>query len=127
MATISADEVRIPRRIREAVARHERVVVLNRERPVLALVHPDDLPAPRGRRRGRPVREIAAALAGSPTPDPEFGNDMDAVLDSVLADASLIVLSERYGTDRVLTLDHRHFDVLRTLAGDWFVVVPEHR
>lgn len=41
-----------------------------------------------------------------------------------LADASLVVLSDRYKTDRLLTLDHRHFRVLRTLAGKPFTVLP---
>jgi hypothetical protein len=83
MATINADEVRIPRRVRDAVTRHEQVVVLNRERPVLAIVHPDDLPHSGFKRRGRAVREIAALLAGAPEPDPDFAKDMDAVLNSV--------------------------------------------
>ena len=34
-------------------------------------------------RRGRAVREIAALLAGTPAPDPDFAKDMGAVLDSV--------------------------------------------
>src|SRR5580692_7643257 len=34
MTTIRAEDVRIPRHAREAVARHELVVVANRERPV---------------------------------------------------------------------------------------------
>ncbi len=42
MTTIKAEEVRIPRRAREAVARHEQVVVVNRERPAYVIVHPDD-------------------------------------------------------------------------------------
>jgi len=83
MATINADEVRIPRRVREAVTRHEQVVVLNRERPVLALVHPDDVPQSGARRRGRPAGEIASLLSGVPAPDPDFATDMDAVLRSV--------------------------------------------
>jgi hypothetical protein len=83
MATINADEVRIPRSVRDAVTRHEQVVVLNRERPVLAIVHPDDLPQSGTRRRGRAVREIASLLAGAPAPDPDFAKDMDAVLGSV--------------------------------------------
>ncbi len=83
MATINADEVRIPRSVREAVTRHEQVVVLNRERPVLAIVHPDDLARSGTRRRGRAVREIASLLANAPAPDPEFAKDMDAVLGSV--------------------------------------------
>lgn len=83
MASIKADEVRIPRRVREAVSRHEPVVVLNRERPVLAIVHPDEVMEGGTVRRGRPVREIAAGLAGAPAPDPDFVKDMDAVLGSV--------------------------------------------
>lgn len=83
MATINADQVRIPRSVRDAVTRHEQVVVLNRERPVLAIVHPDDLPQSGTRRRGRAVREIALLLASAPTPDPDFAKDMGAVLNSV--------------------------------------------
>ena len=41
-----------------------------------------------------------------------------------VADASLVVLAERYQTDRLLTLDHRHFRVLRTLAGGPFTLLP---
>lgn len=41
-----------------------------------------------------------------------------------IADASLVVLAERHHTRSVLTLDHRHFDVLRPLAGGSFAVVP---
>lgn len=41
-----------------------------------------------------------------------------------LADASLVVLANRHGTDRVLTFDQRHFRVLRTLSGDPFTVLP---
>jgi uncharacterized protein len=42
-----------------------------------------------------------------------------------LADASLIVLAARYKTDRLLTLDHRHFQVLRTRAGGSFTLLPQ--
>lgn len=41
-----------------------------------------------------------------------------------LTDASLVVLADRYRTNRILTLDHRHFGVLRTAAGDPFVLLP---
>jgi predicted nucleic acid-binding protein len=41
-----------------------------------------------------------------------------------LADASLVILAQRYRTDRVLTLDHRHFRVLRTLTGKPFTLLP---
>ena len=84
MTTLRSDEVRIPREAREAVARHEKVIVLNWERPVFAIVHPDDLGVAAVKRRpGRLVREIAADLAGVPAPDPFFAEDMDAVLQSV--------------------------------------------
>jgi hypothetical protein len=83
MATVRADEVRIPRRVREAVGRHEQVVVLNRERPVLAIIHPDDLVRWGAKSHGRSIREIASELAGAPRPDPDFAADMEAVLRSV--------------------------------------------
>ena len=41
-----------------------------------------------------------------------------------LADASIVVLAHRYRTDRVLTLDTRHFRVLRTMRGPAFTVLP---
>ena len=41
-----------------------------------------------------------------------------------LADASIVVLAGRYGTDRVLTLDERHFRTLRTPAGKPFTILP---
>lgn len=79
VSRIQSDEVRIPRHAREAVARHETVLVLNRERPVLALVHPDDI-GPSSHRHGRPVSAVAADLATLPEPDPEFASDMSEVL-----------------------------------------------
>ncbi len=42
-----------------------------------------------------------------------------------LADASIVVLAHRYRTDRVLTLDTRHFRVLRTIRGRPFTILPE--
>jgi predicted nucleic acid-binding protein len=41
-----------------------------------------------------------------------------------VTDASIVVLADRYHTRTVLTLDHRHFDVLRPLSGGRFNVVP---
>jgi uncharacterized protein len=41
-----------------------------------------------------------------------------------LADASLVVLAAQYRTRRVLTLDRRHFMVLRSLAGEPFTLLP---
>ena len=40
------------------------------------------------------------------------------------ADASIVVLADRYGIDRVLTLDERHFRALRTLDGRPFTLLP---
>jgi hypothetical protein len=41
-----------------------------------------------------------------------------------VADASLVVLADRYRTDRLLTLDRRHFHVVRTTAGKSFKLLP---
>jgi hypothetical protein len=83
MATIKAGEVRIPRRAREAVANHEEVVVLNRERAAFVILHPDDHGRAAGAERGRPLRDALDTLAQAPPPDAGFGADMEAVLDSV--------------------------------------------
>jgi predicted nucleic acid-binding protein len=42
-----------------------------------------------------------------------------------VCDASLVFLADRYRTARVLTLDLRHFQVLRTLSGHPFQLIPE--
>jgi hypothetical protein len=81
MTTVRAEDVRIPRHAREAVARHEPVVVENRERPVFVIVHPDDSPGTAGpARRGRPLSEALAILAAAALPDPGFAEDMEAVI-----------------------------------------------
>ncbi|CAN5744137.1 type II toxin-antitoxin system toxin ribonuclease C26 [soil metagenome] len=41
-----------------------------------------------------------------------------------IADASLVVLAERLNTRRILTLDHRHFDVVRPRRGGRFSLLP---
>ncbi len=41
-----------------------------------------------------------------------------------VADASLVVLAAQYHTDRILTLDRRHFGALRTLGGGAFTILP---
>lgn len=41
-----------------------------------------------------------------------------------LADASLLVLASRHRTKSILTLDHRHFSVLRPLEGGRFRLLP---
>ncbi|MDA8330210.1 MAG: PIN domain-containing protein [Candidatus Dormibacteraeota bacterium] len=42
-----------------------------------------------------------------------------------VADASLVILAHRYRTDRLLTLDRRHFRVIRSTAGRPFTILPE--
>ena len=41
-----------------------------------------------------------------------------------IADASLVVLAQRFNTRTILTLDHRHLNVLKPLQGKRFVLVP---
>ena len=41
-----------------------------------------------------------------------------------LADASLAVLAQRYRTRTILTLDRKHFSVMRPLDGGVFAIVP---
>ena len=41
-----------------------------------------------------------------------------------VADASLVVLASRHRTDRLLTLDRRHFRVVRTTSGKPFTLLP---
>lgn len=41
-----------------------------------------------------------------------------------LADATVVVLAARMGTDRILTLDERHFRAIRPLQGGAFTVLP---
>jgi uncharacterized protein len=47
-----------------------------------------------------------------------------ADLDIGLADASLVVLAHRYGIRDILTLDERHFRVLRAANGHPFRILP---
>ncbi|MGH9301613.1 MAG: PIN domain-containing protein [Acidimicrobiales bacterium] len=42
-----------------------------------------------------------------------------------VADASLVILANRYRTDRLLTLDQRHFRVVKTMTGKPFTVLPD--
>jgi predicted nucleic acid-binding protein len=44
-----------------------------------------------------------------------------------LTDASIVVLAERHQTKEILTLDHRHFGVLRPLGGGRFKLLPQLR
>jgi predicted nucleic acid-binding protein len=41
-----------------------------------------------------------------------------------LADASIVVLADRYRTTRLLTFDERHFRAVRPLSGPAFTLLP---
>ncbi|MGH9186674.1 MAG: PIN domain-containing protein [Acidimicrobiales bacterium] len=41
-----------------------------------------------------------------------------------VADASIVVLADQFGTRRILTLDRRHFDVVRPVRGGRFRCLP---
>jgi hypothetical protein len=45
-------------------------------------------------------------------------------LDLGLADASVVAVAERVGTDRILTVDHRDFRVVRSARGRPFHLLP---
>jgi predicted nucleic acid-binding protein len=66
-----------------------------------------------------------------PSVDPSDLQEVCSVIDRYpdqdigVADASLVVLAHRYRTDRLLTLDHRHFRVIRTDAGRPFTILPD--
>jgi hypothetical protein len=83
MTTINAGDIRLPRRVRESIAQHEEVVVINRERPAYVIVHPDDHGRTEVSRRGRRLREALSMLASAAPPDPTFADDMAAVLGDV--------------------------------------------
>ena len=42
-----------------------------------------------------------------------------------VTDASLVILADRHGTDRILTLDRRHFHAVRAGGGAAFTVLPD--
>lgn len=44
-----------------------------------------------------------------------------------VADASNVVLADQHHTTTIVTLDRRHFDVLRPIAGGRFTVLPDVR
>lgn len=47
-----------------------------------------------------------------------------ADLDVGLADLSVVIMADRYGTDRVMTFDERHFRPLRSLSGKPLTLLP---
>ena len=73
------------------------------------------------------LRELAGGAYELATMGPEDLAAASEVVDryrDLGADASLAVLAERYRTRTILTLDRRHFDVMRPLGGGHFDIVP---
>jgi uncharacterized protein len=77
---------------------------------------------------------VLEELAGGAWELPAFGVDdlglarrvVDEHADQAIgvADASIVVLADRLATRSIATLDRRHFEVLRPLAGGRFAIVP---
>ena len=76
------------------------------------------------------LREVAAGAYTLAPFDEDAVGEAEAVarryadLRIGLADASAVVLAGRYGTNRILTLDERHFRALRAPRGRRFRVLP---
>ena len=76
------------------------------------------------------LRELSSGAWDLPAIDAEELVGACAVIeryadqDIGVADASNVILAERYRTRTIVTLDHRHFDVLRPLNGGRFRILP---
>ena len=78
--------------------------------------------------------EVLAELGGGAYVLPEIGReDLARAVDVLkkyrdqdigVADASIVMLAERYATRTLLTLDRRHFGVLRPIQGGRFKLLP---
>jgi predicted nucleic acid-binding protein len=77
---------------------------------------------------------VLQELAGGAWDLPSFGREDLAEASSVVeryadqaigvADASNVILAARYRTRRLVTLDRRHFDVVRPVGGGRFTLLP---
>lgn len=76
------------------------------------------------------LRELTGGAWDLPAIDVEELDKACAVIERYagqsigVADASNVVLAARYQTRTIVTLDHRHFDVLRPLNGGRFRILP---
>lgn len=74
------------------------------------------------------IRGLSGFAIESPAADdwPTIADVVERYADLRLGttDASIAVLADRLGTDVVVTLDRRHFDVMRTAAGRPFRLLP---
>ena len=77
------------------------------------------------------LTELSGGAWELPTIETADLRDACAVIDRYrdqdigVAGASLVILAHRYRTDRLLTLDRRHFRVIRSTAGRPFTILPE--
>lgn len=78
------------------------------------------------------LTELSGGAWELPSIDPSDLRDACAMIERYqdqeigVADASLVVLADRYRTDRLLNLDQRHFRVVRTAAGTPLTCCPKH-
>ncbi len=76
------------------------------------------------------LREVArGAYLLAPFDDADIGQAIGVLaryrdLNLGLADASIVVLAARFGCDRILTLDERHFRAIRSLEDRAFRLLP---
>jgi predicted nucleic acid-binding protein len=79
------------------------------------------------------LREVARGVYDL---QPFSGEDVDLATDIIeryadmrigLADASLVVIAAAAGTNRILTLDERHFRAMQPLSGESFEILPADR
>ena len=68
---------------------------------------------------GQPVGRPGPVTWRASPREPELRCDRIGV-----ADASSVVLAARYQTQTIVTLDHRHFELLRPLTGGRFTILP---
>ena len=76
------------------------------------------------------IRELAGGAYELPAMNPDDLTMACEVVDRYrnpgigITDASLVVLADRYRTRTILTLDRKHFGVVRPLDGGHFEIVP---
>ena len=70
---------------------------------------------------------MSTSHGGKSPPTPDWSADVVAKYPDRsigVADASLVALASRYRTRTILTLDRRHFTVVRPLDGGRFTLLP---
>jgi uncharacterized protein len=78
----------------------------------------------------RVLQELAGGAYDLPTLTAQDLNDCAEVIRKYadqhigVTDASISVLAKRYQTTSILTLDHRHFSVIRPVDGTHFTLLP---